>query len=73
MFTRVKSTADLSELGLFSQEEHVVFASAERFLWAVRSHLHLTTGRASDQLTFDLQVEVADRMGYKDQGGRTGC
>ncbi|MDA9990090.1 [protein-PII] uridylyltransferase [Paracoccaceae bacterium] len=67
---RVKSTADLLELSLFSQEEHVVFASAERFLWAVRSHLHLTTGRASDQLTFDLQVEVADRMGYKDQGGR---
>ncbi|MDG1936537.1 MAG: [protein-PII] uridylyltransferase [Paracoccaceae bacterium] len=67
---QVRSTADLSELGLFSQEEHVVFVSAERFLWAVRSHLHLITGRASDQLTFDLQVEVADRMGYKDQGGR---
>ena len=67
---RVKSTADLLKMSLFSQEENIVFISAERFLWVVRSHLHLITGRASDQLTFDLQVEVADRMNYKDQGGR---
>ena len=67
---RVKTTSDLLELSLFSQEEHVVFVSAERFLWAVRSHLHLITGRASDQLTFDLQVQVADIMGYNDHGGR---
>ena len=67
---RVKSTTDLLELSLFTQEEHKIFVSAERFLWAVRSHLHLITRRASDQLTFDLQVEVADRMAYKDQGGR---
>ena len=26
--------------------------------------------RATDQLTFDLQVEVAERMGYRDTGGR---
>jgi [protein-PII] uridylyltransferase len=34
--------------------------------------LHHITGRATDQLTFDLQVEVAERMGYSDQGGRRG-
>ena len=27
-------------------------------------------GRAQDQLNFDLQVEVADRLGYRDHGGR---
>ena len=36
----------------------------------VRTHLHLIAGRAMDQLTFDLQVEVADRMEYSDHDGR---
>jgi [protein-PII] uridylyltransferase len=38
----------------------------------VRCHLHLASGRATEQLTFDMQVEVADRMGYADKGGRRG-
>ena len=36
----------------------------------MRCHLHLINGRAMDQLTFEMQVEVAPRMGYKDHGGR---
>ena len=47
-------------------------SKAENFLWAVRCHLHLITGRPNDQLTFDLQVEVAERMGYTDTAGRRG-
>ena len=54
----------------FTREEFDAFRRAETFLLAVRCHLHLITGRAVDQLTFDLQVEVADRMGYKDGFGR---
>ncbi|MFW5835243.1 MAG: [protein-PII] uridylyltransferase, partial [Pseudomonadota bacterium] len=38
---------------------------AQRFLWAVRCHLHYLTGRAEERLTFDLQTEVAQRMGFK--------
>ena len=38
------------------------------FLWAVRSHLHFTTGRPEERLTFDLQPEIARRMGYGDRG-----
>ena len=60
----------LVEAGVFTIEEYATFRSAEDFLWAVRCHLHLITKRAMDQLTFDLQVEVADRMGYKDKSGR---
>ena len=60
----------LVEAGVFTIEEYSTFRSAEDFLWAVRCHLHLITKRAMDQLTFDLQVEVADRMGYKDKSGR---
>ena len=67
---RVDDVADLVPRGVFTQEEFDQFAAAENFLWAVRCHLHLIAGRAMDQLTFDLQVEVAQRMGYKARGGR---
>lgn len=66
----VQKTAELVDLNVFEPEEYEAFEEAEAFLWAVRCHLHLVTNRASDQLTFDLQVEVAERMGYTDKGGR---
>ncbi|WP_226925689.1 [protein-PII] uridylyltransferase [Fluviibacterium sp. MJW13] len=68
----VDRPAELVNLGLFTREEFGYFQRAENFLWAVRNQLHLITGRAMDQLTFDLQVEVADRLGYKDRAGRRG-
>ncbi len=67
---RVDNVAELVPRGVFSREEFEQFAAAENFLWAVRCHLHLIAGRAQDQLTFDLQVEVARRMGYRDRAGR---
>jgi [protein-PII] uridylyltransferase len=67
---RVETPEGLVEKGLFSREEFDTFDRAETFLWAVRCHLHHIARRAMDTLTFDLQVEVADRMGYRDQGGR---
>ena len=68
----VQTASGLVEAGLLTQDEYDVFATAENFLWDVRCHLHYITGRAMDQLTFDLQVEVAARMGYADAGGRRG-
>lgn len=61
---------ELRDVGMFTDEEYANFAEANNFLWAVRCHLHLIAGRAMDQLTFDLQLEVAERMGYVDKGGR---
>ncbi|MBV7394857.1 [protein-PII] uridylyltransferase [Mameliella alba] len=69
----VHHTDDVSELvktGVFRPEEYETFVQAERFLWAVRCHLHLAANRANEQLSFDMQVEVASRMGYNDRGGR---
>ncbi|PXW68766.1 UTP--GlnB (protein PII) uridylyltransferase GlnD [Loktanella sp. PT4BL] len=68
----VKDAADLVNLGVFTAEEFETFVTAEDFLWAVRCHLHLIAGRPVDQLTFDMQVQVADAMGYTDHGGRRG-
>jgi len=56
------------ERGYFTQQEYDAFEEAHDFLWAVRCHLHLSAGRATEQLTFDHQVEVAKRLGY--QGGK---
>ncbi len=67
---QVSRIADFKPLGVFTEEEYATFEDADEFLWAVRCHLHLITDRAMDQLTFDLQVEVAARMGYEDKGGR---
>ncbi|MFP4274864.1 MAG: [protein-PII] uridylyltransferase, partial [Paracoccaceae bacterium] len=64
------STGDLVRLGVFRPEEYARFERAESFLWAVRCHMHLIAGRAVEQLTFDMQLEVAERMGYVDRGGR---
>ncbi len=66
----VDDTADLVSLGMLRREEYEAFAQAEDFLWAVRCHLHLIGGRAMDQLSFDVQVDVAERMGYADTAGR---
>jgi [protein-PII] uridylyltransferase len=66
----VRQADELVAQGLLTREEYETFAAAEDFLWAVRCHLHLITKRAQDQLTFDLQVEVAARMGYADSAGR---
>ncbi|HGG06185.1 MAG TPA: [protein-PII] uridylyltransferase [Aliiroseovarius sp.] len=67
---RVDQIEDLVGLGMFSQAEYETFYEADEFLWSVRCHLHAATNRAQDQLTFDLQVEVAARMGYKSHSGR---
>jgi len=68
---RVRSAAELVEKGLFTEEEYGTFRRAERFLLAVRCHLHTIANRAEDRLTFDLQREVARRMNYADRKGKS--
>jgi [protein-PII] uridylyltransferase len=55
-------------LDMFDKREVRVFIQAFDFLWAVRCHLHFVTGRAEERLTFDLQPEIARRLGYGDRG-----
>lgn len=69
---RVNYARELVSVGLFRAEEYDTFRTAEEFLWAARCHLHYIAGRAVDTLTFDMQVEVAARMGYRDTAARRG-
>ncbi|MGC1497092.1 MAG: [protein-PII] uridylyltransferase [Sulfitobacter sp.] len=68
----VNDIAELVEKGVFRPDEYKTFIAAEDFLWAVRGHLHLLTKRATEQLTFDMQVQVAEAMGFEDTNGRRG-
>ncbi|MBO6865569.1 MAG: [protein-PII] uridylyltransferase [Thalassococcus sp.] len=69
---QIDNTERLVTMGVFRPEEYETFRQADQFLWTVRCHLHLIAGRAMEQLTFDMQVEVAAAMGFEDRGGRRG-
>ncbi|KQN73617.1 [protein-PII] uridylyltransferase [Devosia sp. Leaf64] len=68
-FYQVKTSHELVEKGVLTAAEYRLFSRAEDFLWAVRCHLHYVTGRAEEKLTFDVQPDLARRMGY---AGRIG-
>jgi [protein-PII] uridylyltransferase len=66
---RVSQSSDLIKAGVFTRGEYATFRKAEDFLWAVRCELHFLTGRAEERITFDLQTEMANRLGYHGHGG----
>ena len=66
---KVREAEDLVRAGLFTQKELRTFRKCEDFLWTVRSHLHFITGRAEERLTFDLQRQIAERLGYVSHTG----
>lgn len=68
-FYRVKDSADLVKLGVLSRQEYKLFQKAEDFLWAVRCHMHFLTGKAEERLSFDIQREIAEALGYHDHPG----
>ncbi len=67
---RAERPGDLVRMGVFTPAEYRVFADAEDFLWMTRVHLHLLSGRAIEQLTFDTQVEIAATLGYHATAGQ---
>ncbi len=61
------STIDqLTTAGLMPELDAKKIATAYDFLLRVRNELHFLTARRTDQLTFDLQPQVARRLGYAD-------
>jgi [protein-PII] uridylyltransferase len=68
-FFNVKTGAELVGKGVLSAEEYRLFQRAEDFLWAIRCNLHFLTGRADEKLTFDLQPDLAQRLGFTGRAG----
>jgi [protein-PII] uridylyltransferase len=69
---RVSEPGELVAKGVLTREEARHFERAERFLSTVRCHIHYLTNRADDRLSFDLQREIAARLGYQDRPGSRG-
>ncbi|MFG1360792.1 [protein-PII] uridylyltransferase [Xanthobacter pseudotagetidis] len=67
---RVRATGQLVAKGVFTREEARLFTRCEDFLWSVRCHLHFLTGRAEERLSFDLQRDMAERLGYTEHPGQ---
>ncbi|MFG1418824.1 [protein-PII] uridylyltransferase [Xanthobacter sp. V0B-10] len=67
---RVQTTSQLVAKEVFTREEARLFTRCEDFLWSVRCHLHFLTGRAEDRLSFDVQREMAQRLGYTEHPGQ---
>ncbi len=63
------SIAGLVEHGTLTEAEARRCAKAQGYLRTLRCHLHYLTDRPEERLTFDVQPEIARRMGYKQRSG----
>src|SRR5689334_1049278 len=66
---RVREPDELIKRGVFDKTEYQRFRACEDFLWAVRCHMHFLMGRAEERLSFDIQREIAVRLGYTEHPG----
>src|SRR5476649_777453 len=67
---RVREPDELMKRGVFDKHEYQLFRRCEDFLWSVRCHMHFVTGRAEERLAFDIQREIAVRLGYTAHPGQ---
>ena len=67
-----KTLSELVGHGFLTPEELGALESGRRFLWRVRFALHVLTGRAEDRLRFDHQRQLAEVLGFEDDGDRLG-
>src|SRR6202158_5698671 len=61
---RVRETDELLERGVFDRDEYNMFRRCEDFFWSVRCNMHFLAGRAEERLSFDIQRDIAVRLGY---------
>jgi [protein-PII] uridylyltransferase len=59
----------LADQGIIDTAAATQFVRAHEFLSAVRCHIHYIAQRPENRLTFDLQREIAPRLGYHDRVG----
>jgi len=67
---RVREPDELIKRGVFDKTEYQLFRRCEDFLWSVRCHMHFITGRAEERLSFEIQREIAVRLGYTEHPGQ---
>src|ERR1700734_782053 len=66
---RVREPEELIDREVFDRDEYNMFRRCEDFLWTVRCNMHFLAGRAEERLSFDIQREIAVRLGYTEHPG----
>ncbi len=67
----ISDVRKLEIMGVLDDDAATRFIKAGDFLSTVRCHIHYLTGRTENRLTFDLQREIAPRLGYVDRPSAT--
>ena len=68
-YYRVSSGVELVGKGVFTQGEYKLLLKSEDFLWAVRCHMHFLIGKPEERLHFNIQPDIAERLGYTSHPG----
>ena len=60
----VRGVDDLLHFGLLTEMEMNEYRDALEFFWRTRNELHIRSNRPNDQMSFELQEEAAEGLGY---------
>lgn len=63
-----QSVADLVKHDYLLQDEYQEMEECQDYLWQMRFALHIVANRSENRLLFDYQPEVAEMMGFGDDG-----
>ncbi|GHB63415.1 bifunctional uridylyltransferase/uridylyl-removing enzyme [Psychrosphaera saromensis] len=63
-----QSVAELVKHGYLQQDEYQEMEECQDYLWQMRFALHVVAKRSENRLLFDYQPEVAEMMGFGDDG-----
>ena len=61
---KVDSLHELLIRGIITEEIVESYINAQDYLWTIRNFLHFHIQRKSEQLTFSVQQQIADHLGY---------
>ena len=62
---QVDDISKLVKMNILSKSELLLYHKAEKFLNNVRAMMHYYSNSSSDRLTLDLQIIIAEKLGYK--------
>ncbi len=68
---QVNNSSDYIKTGIMTKKESLFYDKAEKYFMNLRSIMHYYGTNDSDRLTFDLQLLVAEKLGYTIHAGST--
>ncbi len=63
---KAKNLKGLLKKGVINEQDYQVYEHALDYLWKIRNFLHFHSQRKSDQLTFEIQQQIAAAFDYKE-------